>query len=250
MPRVYDSNVSFYAPLSKKPPFVLYKNDIQKLRIVDRKSFRDPLSGFLMIAIETALRCHYLAFVDEEARLGFYNRLTIKASSTQGEPSMSKEVLRGVNMWQGIQASLNASRGKWAPLISSKKHHQRIVLNTRKMPFDIDKEYGYMESGPDRMKSIGLFVEDLLRTALSFSLKSFSDPNKFVAFLDKCSQLQTLPIQSIDFSSRDALCIFINLYHCLLQHALLLSDCPPTKVRFSIDVNLSIRRSLNCDHYF
>jgi hypothetical protein len=228
---VYNSSVSFYAPLSKKPSFVLYKIDIQKIRIIDDNSQTNPLSGFPMIAIETALRCHYLAFVDDEVRMGFYNRLTLKGTTLQGD-SLSKELLRGVNMWQGIQESSNASvygsRGKWAPVISSKRPHQRIVLNSRKMTFDVEKEDLGSSSGVE--ESIGSFVEDLLRTALSFSLKSFSDPNKFVTFLDKCSQLQTLPLQCIDFSKKEALCIFVNLYHCLLQHALLLSDCPPTKV--------------------
>ena len=228
---VYDSSISFYSPLSKKPSFVLYKNDFQKIRKIDNNSQMNPLSGFPMIAIETALRCHYLAFLDEEVRMGFYNRLTLKETAQQGD-SLTKELLKGVNLWQGIQASSNdGSWGKWAPIISSKRHHQRIVLNSRKMTFDVGKE---IRSNSDVEKSVGLFVENLLRTALSFSLKSFSDPNKFVSFLDKCSQLQTLPLECIDFSKREAFCIFVNLYHCLLQHALLLSDSPPTKVSTTI----------------
>jgi hypothetical protein len=68
------------------------------------------------------------------------------------------------------------------------------------------------------------FVEDLLSKALSFSLESLEkDPDSFVEFLDLTSQLRLLPLDEIDFSSRLAFCLFANIYHCLLQQAMLLS---------------------------
>lgn len=68
------------------------------------------------------------------------------------------------------------------------------------------------------------FVEDLLAKALSFSPKSLEkDPDKFIKFLDLTSQLRSIPLEEIDFSSRHAFCFFANIYHCLFQQALILS---------------------------
>jgi hypothetical protein len=69
-----------------------------------------------------------------------------------------------------------------------------------------------------------VFVEDLLSRALSFSLESLEkDPESFVEFLDLTSQLRLLPLDEIDLTSRHAFCLFANVYHCLLQQAMLLS---------------------------
>lgn len=95
-------------------------------------------------------------------------------------------------------------------------------MNGRRMAFDIDLEsladgaYGYA------------FVEDLLTKALSFSLhKLEEEPDSFVEFLDLTSQLRLLPLEEIDLSSRHTFCLFANIYHCLLQQAMLLSTNGP-----------------------
>jgi hypothetical protein len=68
------------------------------------------------------------------------------------------------------------------------------------------------------------FVEDLLSRALSFNLQKLEEnPESFVEFLDLTSQLRLLPLEEIDLSSRHAFCLFANIYHCLLQQAMLLS---------------------------
>lgn len=68
------------------------------------------------------------------------------------------------------------------------------------------------------------FVENLLSKALSFSLESLeTDPESFVEFLDLTSQLRLLVLEEIDLTTRHAFCLFANIYHCLLQQALLLS---------------------------
>jgi hypothetical protein len=43
--------------------------------------------------------------------------------------------------------------------------------------------------------------------------------------------LQGLPLSAIDFRGNKAFCIFVNLFHCLLQHSLLLAvHGPPNRV--------------------
>lgn len=72
------------------------------------------------------------------------------------------------------------------------------------------------------------FVEELTAGALSFSLNSLeNDPDAFVDFLDSISHLRLLPLEEIDTSSKESFCLFVNLYHCLLQHAMLLSISGP-----------------------
>jgi len=147
-------------------------------------------------------------------------------------------------MWQSLQSSADSSgkKTKWAPIMSSKKHKQRIILNSRRMPFDCD-EFTFQKSDKDLFQSnLCAFVENLLRKALSFSLENLmSSPEDFVRFLDETSRLRTFPLSSIDKSGKGGFCIFVNLYHCLLQHALLLATGgPPTKVRYAMAFGIVI----------
>jgi Protein of unknown function, DUF547 len=76
------------------------------------------------------------------------------------------------------------------------------------------------------------FVEEVTTAALSFSLDSLeNDPDSFIDFLDAISHLRLLPLEEIDFTNKDAFCLFVNLYHCLLQHAMLLSVNGPIEKR-------------------
>jgi hypothetical protein len=133
------------------------------------------------------------------------------------------------HFWQGFQHlnSLSGSSGKWTKITSNKKYHHRVVLNNRRMAFDCKG----LSEPVFSVRDIGEFVEDLLRTALSFSMESLeTSPDEFVNFQDRTSRLKNLPLQKLDRSGKDAFCICINLYHCLLQHSLLLSSSAPTKV--------------------
>jgi len=68
------------------------------------------------------------------------------------------------------------------------------------------------------------FAENLLSTALSFSFEALrGHPEAFIQFLDSTSVLRTIRLEDIDRQSPQAFCLFVNLYHCLLQHALLCS---------------------------
>ena len=68
------------------------------------------------------------------------------------------------------------------------------------------------------------FVEELTAAALSFSPESLeNDPDTFIDFLDSISHLRLLPLEEIDSTGKEAFCLFVNIYHCLLQHAMLLS---------------------------
>jgi len=137
-------------------------------------------------------------------------------------------------MWQSVQSAADSSGEitKWAPIISFKKHKQRIILNSRRIPFDCD-DFTFQKNEKHLYQlNLCSFVENLLEKALSFSLENLmNNPKDFVRFLDETSRLRTFPLNSIDKSGTSGFCIFVNLYHCLLQHALLLATGgPPTKV--------------------
>jgi hypothetical protein len=64
---MYESCVSFYAPLTKAPCLEIAFVDITKIRPLDAGQLA-PLPGFPLLVLETAWVCHYVAFRDEEAR--------------------------------------------------------------------------------------------------------------------------------------------------------------------------------------
>jgi hypothetical protein len=113
---------------------------------------------------------------------------------------------------------LSSGHGKWAKLRSKDKPLQRIVLNGRRMAFDCRTTL------LEEVSKCGEFVQDLLSKVLSFSLESLEqEPESFIEFLDLTCQLRFVPLDEIDLSGKFAFCLFVNIYHCLLQQALLLS---------------------------
>ena len=50
--------------------------------------------------------------------------------------------------------------------------------------------------------------------------------NLWIEFMDGISLLQCIDISSMDFTSNDMLCLFLNLYHCLLLHSYLIVGHP------------------------
>ena len=227
---VFDHGVAFFAPLTRSPCLELSFLDVDSVRCLEAGP-RSPLPGFPMLVIETAWLCHYIAFTNEDSRQAFHEKIrdamtrfeqqSISASSHQKE-------LWNVRFWQNsIESSLSSGRGKWAEVNSGNKSKRRTIMNNRKMLFDVDTD----------IVDLNEFVQDLLSTCLSFSLDSLEQhPEALVKFLDGTSRLRAVSFDGLDLASSSALCLFVNLYHCLLQHALLLS----------VDGNLHKR---SCGHF-
>lgn len=90
----------------------------------------------------------------------------------------------------------------------------RYSLNNRRAVFDL----------PPREVNYNQFVEEMLTKALSFTLDSLlENPERLVSLFDATCYLQILRLEELDFSSPSCFCLFVNIYHCLLQHALLLT---------------------------
>ena len=174
---------------------------------------------------ETHWKCHYLLFANDEKRANFHSTLSSTFFSCSTDIIHNDEWQ--AHFWQGFHMnSLSYGFGKWAKISSGKKKYHRFVLNNRRTAFDCA---GHIESF-NSTREFGIFVENLLRTALSFSLESLENaPDKFVSFQDKASDLKNFSLKKLDMTGKEAFCICVNLYHCLLQHSLLLSSAP-TKV--------------------
>ena len=224
---LYKQIIMFYAPLTDTPGLELSLADVQSFRLLDLGN-ASPLPGLPMLVLETAWQCYYIAFWNEELRRQFHEILdTAKTtfdksvSGLQGEQDLWK-----ARFWQGFHASFEASlsggKGKWAEIVHAKRKKRRVVLNNRRMAFDL---------APFSEQPVN-FTETLLSWCLSFRLESLLEhPEALGRFLDATSQLQNFPLHDLDYMGPETFCIFVNLYHCLLQHALLLTVKGPLTKR-------------------
>lgn len=227
--------IALYAPLSKKPSVTVSFEEIMAARKCDESS-ACPLPGLHFLAIDTTWKCHYLAFLDADQRDNFMSRLSdaLFHAGNGSVPSQFRKVLPEFESYRmSLETSLTGTAGKWRAVSTGKnsKHSkQRRVLNGRRMAFDLEP---IISNCADAQEEIALYVEKLLRMALSFCPDTLNAlESRFIEFLDQASRLRTLPLQVIDFSSKEAFCIFVNLYHLLLQHSLLLAvDGLPNMVR-------------------
>lgn len=226
--RVSETGLSFYAPLTDTPCLELLFEDIHDVRLM-ATVHSSPLPGYPMLAVDTAWTCHYMVFANEEARLTFRSKImdSLNAFCSSAALRTTKELAQA-RFWQGfqnsVQSSLSSGRGKWAEVTSGIRQKPRTILNNRRVSFDLPT----FDYEPNQ------FVEELLAKSLSFSLDHLSQrPKDLVDFLDLTCQLRQLDLSDIDLSSVEAFCLVVNLYHCLLQHALLLSvNGPLTKRSF------------------
>ena len=230
---VYESCLSFYTPLSKSPCLEIAYIDITSVRPL-ATGLMSPLPGLPLLVLETAWLCHYIAFRDEVSRDTFGEKVEAAIEShmkqIEATASVQQEDLRKARFWQGFQSlsesSLSSSTGKWAKISSKDKLKSRAILNGRRMAFDS------LDFGDVDISNKFAFVEDLLSRALSFSLESLENkPESFIEFLDLTSQLKILALDEIDPSNKSSLCLFANVYHCLLQQSMLLSVNGPLHKR-------------------
>lgn len=251
---IYTSKIEYYAPLTNKPVFSLSLADIEKVRLLELDSKLHPLSGLPILVLETAWRCHYLAFSSLKSREKFASHINdaiyacVRNSNQESEKEhhLSKRDKSESFRWQSFQAAIQSSvsngRGKWETVWSSQKRKRRAILNGRCMAFDL-KPFEGADSHLDVESVIVKFVEDLLLLALSLDQNSLTlSPETLLLFLNKTSRLTAMPFHLLNFSGKGAYCVFVNLFHCLLQHALLLSVYGPPNQR-------SIEDFMRCSCY-
>lgn len=119
------------------------------------------------------------------------------------------------------------------------------------MVFDVDPPW-HGDAGNEK-EQIELFVANLLTDALTITFESLEEDSEgFIDFLNRTCALRLLPLGDFDVSKPSTFCMFVNLYHCLLQHALLLTVNGPvhkvcsTKARTTTDRLLTFPIALLC----
>eukprot|EP00804_Cyclotella_cryptica_P002729 CCRYP_009644-RB/>CCRYP_009644-RB protein AED:0.18 eAED:0.18 QI:322/1/1/1/0.75/0.8/5/1125/1593 len=235
-----DNHLAFYAPLSRKPSLVISFEEVISVRKCDPKPEFSPLAGFPLVSIDTTWRCHYLAFLADSDRESFI-RKTNDAMYRAQSNDLTKQNGKVAQEWESfkmsLETSLTGSGGKWASVTvgkKSKQKRQRRIFNGRRMTFDLESVTNGRHDGGSTLDSVASFTGDLLRKALTLSPEALnSNDSSFTDFLDASSRLRSIPLHEIDYDSKEALCIFVNVYHCLLQHALLFAvDGLPDKPLF------------------
>eukprot|EP00977_Amphora_coffeiformis_P008303 scaffold1878_cov170-Amphora_coffeaeformis.AAC.16 len=218
-------SIQFFTPNTKVPGLELLFDDIRCVRGLEARG-QSPLPGYPILVVETAWMCHYVAFASNDT-LDTFRQVAVRAKeyvddrTTESDQTKDRE-LRKARYWQGFKSSVESSlgKGKWAEILSSGKLKPRVVLNNRRMVFDL----------PPKEANLNNFVEEMLMNALSLSLDSLMEqPEALVRLLDATSYLQILRLDELDFSGASCFCLFVNVYHCLLQHALLLTVNGPLK---------------------
>ncbi len=221
---MYENSLCFYAPLARSSCHEIFYSDVTSVRLLAVDGFT-PLPGFPILVIETAWQCHYMAFRDEASRFSFGEKIDGAVENYKVKhltDSLESKELQKARFWQGFRSlsetSLASGAAKWAKVSCNQKQKERAILNGRRMAFDSLMLFG------GRISNSYEFVEKLLTTALTFSFTTLEqDPESFINFLDMTSELRFLPLGEFDLSSPSTFCMFVNIYHCLLQQALLLS---------------------------
>lgn len=223
---LYKSRLVFYAPLSTEPCLEIPFDDVRMLRLIDTNK-TTPLAGFPVMVVETLWVCHYFAFGNVEIRQKMFDLIEEayqSHASTESNKEQDGAEMDEARFWQGFEGAQNFAKNigslKWAHVLSSNaKQKSRVILNNRRLSFDYQNE---------KEEDFCSLIEKSLALSLSFTMDSMRrDPDRLALFLDQTSQLRNFPLESIDLSSPDAFCLFVNLYHCLLQHALLFSANGP-----------------------
>jgi Protein of unknown function (DUF1769)/Protein of unknown function, DUF547 len=217
---LYDSKLVLYAPLTTEHCLELSFEDIKNARLL-ASTDAAPLAGYPLLVIETTWLCHYFAFSNADKRRVMFECIqTARESyaktheeSMHNEETNEKRFCRGLESARAYARDIGAS--KWSHVSSNAKQKSRVILNNRRKAFDFQD---------DNQGDYCSLIEKSLGTALSLTVDSMRrESEKLMFFLNCISRLRNLPLSSIDLSSPDAFCLLVNIYHCLLQHALLFS---------------------------
>jgi len=208
---LYSSHVSFFSMGTKKPGWSIFLHDILAVKVPQSASkLRAQFPGKFFLGLETLGRVHYLCFGTEAIRDGWLSALAARVGG-----QATYEIPVGVVISDPREAFVLKS-GQWRPA-------SRIILNARRMSFDV--------AAPAATAALSTSPSQLSEKALRlvYDLSPDSGTERLVAFLDLCSSFRVLPLHLLDFDSAEALAFFLNIYHTLLQHALLLLGPPSSK---------------------
>lgn len=214
------------ASTNQSPPTLLVHRDITSIRRLDNLGMSHPIPGLHILTIDTLGRVYYLAFSKHSVRESCWNAIQNAIFSIEDHTNLA-------NDYNSIpthdpQESFLLKSDRWARMQnkSGSKTHARLILNARRLSFD-DADFMKCQNDKNEINnSICKFMESTLHQALA--LRPDSPLGSTISFLDMTCNFSSIPVHKLG-NGDEALCFFINLYHCLLQHILLLLG-PPSKV--------------------
>jgi len=201
----YEGNISFFAPASRRPAFNINYIDVIQLETPEGTS-QCPLLGFYLLKVVTLGRVSYLCFASDSTRQAWVSR--INEGSSMAKNSQSDAVALGSDPFECFVLK----GGPWEN-VGDRVPVPRLILNSRRMRFDTK------EPNVELWK----FSAELLR---SVPPSENFDDYALMTFLDKTTFLKHLSLDALVLESKDALCFFVNLYHTLLKHAILILGAP------------------------
>mmetsp|Transcript_1402 Transcript_1402/g.2909 ORF Transcript_1402/g.2909 Transcript_1402/m.2909 type:complete len:1285 (-) Transcript_1402:132-3986(-) len=238
---IYPQHISFYPHFSKKPDRILLHRDIISVRRLDKVPMCHPMPGLHMLAIDTLGRVYYVAFGKHSVQENCFKTLQSAIFS-----ACDTSTYNSINEYDPIpthdpQESFLLKSERWARMQtnSGSKTHARLILNARRINFFDDVDFlKRRNSSPEDEEEMHLrickFMESTLH--LGLALRPDSPLRSTISFLDMTCNFSSIPLHKLGDGDM-ALCFFINLYHCLLQHILLLLG-PPSKSTISSRMRL------------
>ena len=188
----------------------------------DSPGFRRP--PFATLVVETVGLCHYLGFASRQRRDRFQAAIALAMRCIRDAPRANElEMIVGEQQQQ--QHSWQSHSQQRDPrdafvLKPCAYRGERLVLNARRLRFDLVKEPCH--SPQPRPWEVSVM---LLRRV--FQLTPDADEHENVAVFDMASSVRAIPLAQLDEESpAAALCFFLNLHHALLQHALHVLGAP------------------------
>jgi hypothetical protein len=152
---IYRTHIAFYAPLSRKPSWVLYFKDVLTVRLVEAD--KSPLPGLFIFALDTPGRVHYIAFNDEGKREGFTVKIK-EAIFKNGNDVLEREEKHAPEAGMSDPREMFVLKsGQWAGVGGSSKSNRRVILNARRMRFD---EGGLIRATDVTQKEVHAVTED------------------------------------------------------------------------------------------
>ncbi|XP_063932430.1 uncharacterized protein LOC135144334 isoform X2 [Zophobas morio] len=218
----YASRLCFYSKNRRKCDIDLDLRDVLEVQKNPEKYF--PAS-FLNVA--TVGRVYYLAFDSKAKRDKWWNKLIAQVMAAQQNLVNVGQVF-GLNDLIAIQESYaSRSKHRW--------DSERILMNERVMYF------GATPPGMGDVHPCDLMA-NCLRAVLS--LEADSSREKLIAFLNEISKLKILSYERlVSLENHERVSFFINMYHCLMAHNLIIFGPPAmsSRTQFFQELNSYIK---------
>jgi len=213
----YSTHLAFFSSASKKANFGIAFDDVIAVE-KPPDSDKLPLPGVYMLKLHTLGRVSYLCFATADIRDTWAKRISEGVANAKLNPT------EPVTLWSDPRECFTLKGGPWKD-VGDRSQVPRLILNSRRMKFDVER------ASLDKWQ----FPANLLKTSFSPELSDFEgDSSLIAAFLDDSCRLKHLNLDEVDVESTEALCFFVNLYHALLKHALLILGPPSSRSEWNI----------------